>query len=104
MVTARILADYFENVIVIERDNWDHWTEAADFRKGVPQARHPHILLKRGELILEELFPGMVKQLVDLGASAVNMGNELAWMTLGNWRPSYETDLSTLACSRPMLE
>lgn len=104
MIAGRILADYFENVIIIERDNWDHWTEAADFRKGVPQARHPHVLLKRGELILEELFPGLVKQLNDLGAISVNTGKELAWMTLGNWRPSYETKLVNLACSRPMLE
>ena len=104
LVASRILDDYFERVIVIERDDWDHWTEAADFRKGAPQARHPHVLLKRGELIFDELFPGLVQQLKAQGAVSLNMGNELAWFTFGNWRPRYESSLINLACSRPMLE
>jgi 2-polyprenyl-6-methoxyphenol hydroxylase-like FAD-dependent oxidoreductase len=104
MVAGRVLTDFFEQVTIIERDSWDHRTEAADFRKGVPQARHPHILLKRGELIFEELFPGLGNQLKAKGAVPVNMGDDLAWFTFGNWRPRYESSLTNLACSRPMLE
>lgn len=101
MVTGRVLANYFEQVTVIERD---HWTEAVDFRKGAPQARHPHVLLKRGELIFEELFPGLGQQLKAQGAISLNMGDDLAWFTFGNWRPRYESSLINLACSRPLLE
>lgn len=101
LVTARVLADYFEQVTVIERDQW---TDTTDFRKGVPQARHPHALLKRGELIFEELFPGLAEQLKAQGAMTVNMGNETAWFTFGGWRPSYDSSVVGLACSRPLLE
>ena len=101
LVTGRVLADYFDKVTIIERDQE---IDEADFRKGVPQARHPHVLLKRGEQIIEELFPGLGRQLKDQGAIPINMGNEVAWFTFGGWRPPYESSIINLACSRPMLE
>lgn len=101
LVTGRVLADYFDKVTIIERDQE---IDEIDFRKGVPQARHPHALLKRGDLIFEELFPGLNQQLRDQGALPINVGNELAWFTFGGWRPSYQSDIVGLACSRPMLE
>jgi 2-polyprenyl-6-methoxyphenol hydroxylase-like FAD-dependent oxidoreductase len=104
MVAGQVLTRYFKQVTIIERDPWDHWTAAADFRQGVPQARHPHILLKRGEQILNELFPALTRQLKDQGAININTGTELAWFTSGNFRPRYVTSLESLACSRPMLE
>jgi len=101
LVAGRVLADYFKQVTIIERDQLP---DVVDFRKGVPQARHPHVLLKRGELIIEELFPGLGQQLIAQGAMSLNMGNDIAWYTFGGWRPRYESSLTTLACSRPLLE
>jgi glycine/D-amino acid oxidase-like deaminating enzyme len=40
---ARVLTDYFQQVIVIERDAPP---QERTFRKGVPQARHAHVLLR----------------------------------------------------------
>src|ERR1700712_3569667 len=73
LTAGRVLADYFEKVTIIERDAWN---EGPNSRKGVPQARHPHVLLKRGELILEELFPGLGRELVAPGATQSNMGRK----------------------------
>jgi glycine/D-amino acid oxidase-like deaminating enzyme len=42
LTAARVLADYCERVTIIERDVAP---QASQFRKGVPQARHPPILL-----------------------------------------------------------
>jgi glycine/D-amino acid oxidase-like deaminating enzyme len=56
MSVARVLTDHFEHVTIIERDAPPQPTL---FRRGTPQARHPHILLKGGELALEQLFPGL---------------------------------------------
>jgi len=50
---ARVLTNHFQHVTVIERDEPP---QARLFRKGAPQARHPHVLLKGGELALEQLF------------------------------------------------
>ena len=50
MTTARVLADHFARVTIIERDRLP---DGPEFRRGAPQARHAHILLVRGQMILE---------------------------------------------------
>src|SRR5262249_51895081 len=63
--TARVLADHFERVTLVERDPLP---DDAEPRKGVPQGRHLHGLLQRGQEILEGLFPGLVDTLISGGA------------------------------------
>lgn len=101
LTTARILTDYFEQVTILERD---HFPEGVENRKGVPQGRHPHIILKRGEIILEQLFPGLVEELVAAGAVIFNGGLQSKWFTYGRWRPSFESKINLTGCSRPLLE
>ncbi len=55
MLAARVLADHFERVTIIERDRFP---ERPEPRRGVPQGHHLHVLLKRGRISLERLFPG----------------------------------------------
>ncbi|MDT5349444.1 MAG: hypothetical protein QOH91_2731 [Mycobacterium sp.] len=72
LLAARVLADFFGTVEVIERD------ELADDpsnRRGVPQGRHVHALLARGAHILEELFPGLLDELVAAGAPVWDDGD-----------------------------
>jgi 2-polyprenyl-6-methoxyphenol hydroxylase-like FAD-dependent oxidoreductase len=61
MLTARVLADVFEQVTVLERDILP---SGPDLRYGVPQASHLHALLPRGRRILEQYFPGITLELV----------------------------------------
>ena len=85
LVAARALAEFFETVTVVERDAL---SDAADHRRGVPQGRQIHGLLLRGAQALEELFPGILDELVGAGAPSVdyrdlsklhfNMGGHLA--------------------------
>ncbi len=100
LTAARILTDHYDHVTVFERDVLP---TGAEFRKGVPQGRHPHAILKRGEMILEQLFPGLVEQLIEAGATTVNMGADSLWFA-GGWRPRYTSKINTTACSRPLLE
>ena len=65
MLAARVLADFFKTVIVVERDVLP---DDPAIRRGVPQGRHVHALLQRGAQILEELFPGILDELVANGA------------------------------------
>ena len=65
LLAARVLADYFETVTVVERDVLP---EDPANRRGVPQGRHIHVLLARGAQILEEFFPGILDELVADGA------------------------------------
>ncbi len=55
LLAARVLADHFEHVTVIERDTFPRDPEV---RKGVPQGAHVHALLAAGMRVLQQLFPG----------------------------------------------
>lgn len=101
LTATRVLTDHCERVTIIERDIAP---TAKEFRKGVPQARHPHILLKGGEQVLESLFPGLRQELFDNGALPLNMGNDMDWFMLGQWRKKFTSSIINVTCSRPLLE
>jgi 2-polyprenyl-6-methoxyphenol hydroxylase-like FAD-dependent oxidoreductase len=65
LLAARVLADFFDAVTVVERDVLP---DDPVVRRGVPQGRHVHVLLARGAQILDGLFPGFLKELVADGA------------------------------------
>ena len=46
--TARVLADHFDHVTIVERDQLP---SEPRHRPGVPQARQIHVLLRRGRLV-----------------------------------------------------
>jgi 2-polyprenyl-6-methoxyphenol hydroxylase-like FAD-dependent oxidoreductase len=105
LLAARVLADVYDRITLIERDRVSEVGIAA--RKGVPQGRHAHGLLSRGAEIFEELFPGVLKEFVAKGAPTIsspaelrnNLGGHLLCMT-GEY-----TELSdTYQPSRPQLE
>ncbi|MCX6046807.1 MAG: FAD-dependent monooxygenase [Chloroflexi bacterium] len=101
LTTARVLTDHFEQVTVIERDGP---SDATEFRKGAPQARHPHALLARGQQILEQQFPGLVAELIEGGAVPMDMGRDFAFFIDGAWCQPYQSKIMSTACSRPRLE
>jgi 2-polyprenyl-6-methoxyphenol hydroxylase-like FAD-dependent oxidoreductase len=102
LTAARMLTHHFEQVTIIERDRLP---ENADYRQGVPQARHAHALTVRGQQNLEEMFPGLLKEMVEAGAHRINVGNEFELNIFGAWRaPVFESTLVTTACSRPLIE
>jgi 2-polyprenyl-6-methoxyphenol hydroxylase-like FAD-dependent oxidoreductase len=70
LLAARVLAEHFERVTIVERDQLP---DAPEFRSGVPQARHAHVLLMRGRVILEQLFPGICRDLVSAGGLEFDM-------------------------------
>lgn len=68
LLAARVLADYVGRVTIIDRDTFPM---APEHRKGVPQSHHAHALLGRGQMILSQLFPGLIDDLRADGALAV---------------------------------
>ena len=97
LAVARVLADYFAKVIVIERDRLPLTPE---FRRSVPQARHAHLLLPTGQHILEHQFPGLTDRLLAAGATIVDQAKEKVDVGDGAWF----NDISALISSRPLLE
>ena len=102
LMAARVLTDYFNQVTIIERDVSP---DPVEFRRGAPQTRHAHRLLPRGQMILEQQFPGLVDELLANGAVAVDAGQDITFDSRGQWQtaPSRAHWVS-LSCSRPLLE
>src|SRR5215813_4496562 len=71
---AQALANHFEEVIVLERDELPY---GAAPRPGTPQGKQAHGLLGGAIKALEELLPEFARDLVQAGAVQVNPGSEL---------------------------
>ncbi|WP_242041396.1 hypothetical protein [Leptolyngbya sp. FACHB-261] len=69
LLAGRVLADFFSSVTIIDRD---YFPPSPQSRKGVPQSYQFRVLLLQGQRILEQLFPGLQDQLIELGASTVD--------------------------------
>lgn len=72
LLTARVLSEFYRSVTLVERDRLE---EQPGQRKGAPQGRHLHSLLSRGSAALEELFPGLLGELVAAGAHVLDEGD-----------------------------
>lgn len=101
LLSARVLADYFARVIVVERDTLPQGPQT---RTGVPQANHAHVLLTQGKRILEQLFPGIDAELREAGAPRIDWAKEYALFGFWGRHPSIASDLITHSCSRAFLE
>lgn len=101
MFAARVLADHFNEVVVIERDVYPRQAIARD---GVPQARHLHVLLPCGHRALEEFFPGVTADWLANGADLLDAAQDLEWRTPAGYGLRFESDLRLLAASRPLID
>lgn len=103
LLAARVLSEQFEQVTIVDRDQLPL---TADPRRGVPQSVQPHVLFTRGYQILEELFPGIGKNLAAAGAISFDWGKDFLYFQAGNWTPTTETavGLKSYTCTRPLLE
>ena len=101
MLAARVLADIFERVTILERD---HLPEGPELRPGVPQARHLHALLPRGMRILEKTFPGITSELKAAGAEILDMANDVAWLTPQGWGVRFASEFEAVASTRALLD
>ncbi len=101
MLAAHILAKHFKQVTIIERDRLP---ESPIPRGSVPQSFQVHGLLTKGALLLEEFFPGFLKQLESNGSFTGNFPEEFNVFWAGQWLPKFPSDITIYFQSRPFLE
>jgi 2-polyprenyl-6-methoxyphenol hydroxylase-like FAD-dependent oxidoreductase len=101
LLAARVLADIASEVLIIERDTPPDQPES---RKGVPQGRHAHALLRAGALIVEELFPGLMQDLVARGAQRLFWLASGLWWQFDGYRVRHGNDFEVTTFTRPFLE
>ena len=102
LTAARTLADFFERVIVVERDVLP---SDATPRPGTPQSKHAHGLLAGGSRALCSLFPGFDDSLTRAGAVALRMSSDFLFEQPG-YDPFPQRDLGirVFGLTRPLLE
>ncbi|UBU18914.1 FAD-dependent oxidoreductase [Nonomuraea gerenzanensis] len=101
LLAARVLSEHYAEVLVIDRDTL---TGASGPRRGVPHGCHAHALLARGQQILDELFPGLTRQLVEAGVPAGDMATRLRWYFNGRRLRQAPSGLVSVSATRPVLE
>jgi 2-polyprenyl-6-methoxyphenol hydroxylase-like FAD-dependent oxidoreductase len=101
LLAARVLADRFERVTILERDEFPMPGEP---RKGVPQGRHAHGLLAAGYNTLQELFPGFEADMLEVGAVLGDSTGNGLWFQNGGYLAQAVGNLRGVLVSRPMLE
>src|SRR5580704_13051860 len=102
LTAARVLADHFEQVIVLEGDVLP---ASAAHRTGTPQSKHLHGLLPSGLNALNELSPGFSDDLDRGGAVPLRVGLDVR-MERPGYDPFPQRDLGwfAYAVSRPTIE
>ncbi|HEY9853830.1 MAG TPA: FAD-dependent monooxygenase [Leptolyngbyaceae cyanobacterium] len=101
LLAARVLADYFDKVTIVDRDRFP---EQPSPRKGVPQSGHAHVLLMRGQGILEEFFPGLGAELEAADAPFLDWISDCQMLGMKGWELRFSSGLVTRTCSRNLLE
>ncbi|WP_159775118.1 FAD-dependent monooxygenase [Streptomyces sp. HM190] len=100
LLAAAALRDHAE-VTVVERDALPEGPEA---RKGVPQARHAHLLWSGGARAMEDLLPGVTEAWLAAGARRIPLPTGLVSLSAQGWVRRWPEMEFMIACSRDLLE
>ncbi len=98
MLAASALAAHVDRVTVVDRDRF------TGDRKGVPHARHAHVLMAGGSRALDDLLPGLTASLLDAGAQHIGVPNRLLVFTQSGWLPRLDEVRFLVGCSRALLD
>ena len=101
MLTARALTNHFQHVTLLERDIYP---ESVQFRAGVPQARHIHLVLLRGMALLRQFFPSIDDDLRAVGAVELDLLKDVMMYSKYGWLPRQTSHLVTYMGSRPIFD
>ncbi|MHA7958801.1 NAD(P)/FAD-dependent oxidoreductase [Streptomyces sp. L500] len=101
MLAASALADHADEVVVVERDRLP---SGALPRKGLPQARHAHLMLAGGARAVESLLPGITDRWLAEGARRVALPTALVSLSSQGWIPRAPEAQFLISCSRDLLD
>ena len=109
LLSARVLADYFERVTILERD---HIEPQPAVHKSTPQGNHLHAVLTGGLQVLSGLYPGFGEKLHAMGAVPVRLTRDfpvhrpdgVAFSLTGAVREPRDLGIQLYSQSRGLLE
>ncbi|MCB5168326.1 FAD-dependent monooxygenase [Streptomyces bambusae] len=101
LVTARVLTEFFEEVVLVERDGID---EDTGTHPSAPQGYHAHAMLAKGGEVLERLFPGLREELREAGAPVFDYGLGIDFLLPTGTAPRGRTGVMVQTFTRDELE
>lgn len=101
LLAARVLADSFARVTVIDRDTFP--SEPAT-RKGVPQGHQIHLLHEAGRATINDLLPGFGEELLGDGGLLLDYGADFIFYSAGAILADSVNHLPVYLASRPLYE
>ena len=109
LMTARVLADHFESVTVLERD---HIEPTAALHRSIPQGNHLHGLLAGGQRAMLSFYPNLFTNLEKLGSVRCRWGRDFvvylpsgrAYSFSGTVREPHDLGIDFYCQSRGLLE
>ncbi|UQI49705.1 FAD-dependent monooxygenase (plasmid) [Streptomyces sp. HU2014] len=101
MLAAAALAPHTDEVILVDRDELP---PAPAPRKGLPQARHAHLLWSGGARTIESLLPGTHQRWLEAGARRIALPTGLASLSPQGWIRRWPEMQYLIACTRDLLD
>ncbi|MFJ4618201.1 NAD(P)/FAD-dependent oxidoreductase [Streptomyces sp. NPDC088812] len=101
MLAARALAGFADRVVVVERDVLP---EGPAPRKGLPQARHAHMLWSGGVRAVEELLPGITDTLREAGARRAPVTTDVVGLSPQGWFRRWAESHHVILAGRDLLD
>ncbi|MEB8340229.1 FAD-dependent oxidoreductase [Streptomyces endophyticus] len=101
LCAAGVLANHFDKVIVLERDQLP---PDAEHRRGVPQSKHPHFLLNSGRRAIGEIFPGFEEALIAAGGMLLMPSLDAAYCENDGWAARKSSSMTMVYSSRVLIE
>ncbi|VVJ17973.1 Uncharacterised protein [Amycolatopsis camponoti] len=101
LCSAGALAPYFDQVVVLERDELP---AGAEHRRGVPQSKHPHFLLNSGRRAIGALFDGFEDDLIAAGGLHLMPSMDAAYLDGEGWSARKRSAMTMVYSSRILIE
>ncbi|WP_093907810.1 NAD(P)/FAD-dependent oxidoreductase [Streptomyces sp. cf386] len=101
MLAARALTEFVDRVIVVERDALP---AGAAPRKGLPQARHAHMLWSGGAQAVAELLPGITEALRGAGAHRLPVTTDMVALSARGWFRRWPESHHVILAGRDLLD
>jgi 2-polyprenyl-6-methoxyphenol hydroxylase-like FAD-dependent oxidoreductase len=100
-LAASVLAHHVDDVTLIDRDPIPPGPTP---RRGVPQARHAHLLWSGGARVIDTLVPGTIQAWSAAGAHHVGLPDGLVSLTAQGWLRRWPRMQYLICCSRDLLD
>jgi 2-polyprenyl-6-methoxyphenol hydroxylase-like FAD-dependent oxidoreductase len=101
MLAAHVLARHLESVTVVDRDILP---DRPAQRRGLPQARHVHVLWSGGARLVESLMPGTIDRVLAAGARKIGFHEDVVTLTSHGWQHRFPARQYAIMCGRPLLD